>query len=67
MKAKKNKTKKQKKEMTTSISPVVVAVVGDIEGIDVGGIMMHSTSEGSGLHVPFSLHTESDGVGVNSV
>ena len=53
--------------MTTSISPVVVAVVGDTEGIDVGGIMMHSTWEGSGLHVPFSSHTESDGVGVNPV
>ena len=52
--------------MTTSISPVV-AVVGDIEGIDVVGIITHSTWEGSGLHVSFSSHTESDEVGVKPV
>ena len=52
----------------TNISPVV-AVVGDIEGTDVVGIMMHTTWEGSGLHipssVPLSTHTESGGDGVN--
>ena len=58
--------KQQQKKMTTSILPVV-AVVGDIEGIDVVCIIMHMTWEGSGLHVPFSLHTESDEVGVNPV
>ena len=51
--------------MTTSISPVVVAVVGDTEGINVGGIMMHSTWEGSGLHVPSSPHTELGDDGAN--
>ena len=51
-----------------SISPVVtdVAVVGDIEGIDVVGIIIvHTTWEGSGLHVPFSSHTELGGDGAN--
>ena len=47
-----------------SISPVVtVDAVGDTEGIVVGGIIiLHTTWEGSGLHVPFSSHTESGGV-----
>ena len=49
--------------MRTSISPVV-AVVGDVEGIDVVGIM-HITWEGFGLHVPFSSHTELGDEGVN--
>ena len=50
-----------------SISPVVsvVVVVGDVEGIVVVGIIMHTTWEGSGLHVPLSTHTESGGDGVN--
>ena len=48
------------------ISPVVtVVVVGDVEGIVVGGIITHITWEGFGLHVPFSSHTESGGDGVN--
>ena len=48
-----------------SISPVVSVVVGDVEGIVVGGIIVHTTWEGLGLHVPFPSHTESGGVGVN--
>ena len=38
----------------TSILPVV-AVVGDIESTDVVGIIMHTTWEGSGFHVPLSV------------
>ena len=52
----------------TGISPVV-AVVGDIEGTDVVGITMHTTWEGSGLHVPSSIplavHTELGTDGAN--
>ena len=48
-----------------SISPVVTVVVGDVEGIVVGGIIVHTTWEGLGLHVPFSSHTESGGDGAN--
>ena len=47
-----------------SISPVV-AVGGDMEGIDVIGIIMHTTWEGSGFQVPSSPHTELGCDGVN--
>ena len=56
-------------QLKTSISPVVVAVVDDIAGTVVVGIIMHMTLEGSGLHVPLSVpsstHTELGGDGVN--
>ena len=39
-------------------------VVGIIEGID-GGIIVHTTWVGSGLHVPLSTHTERGGDGAN--
>ena len=37
----------------------------DVGSVVVVGIIMHTTWEGSGLHVPLSTHTELGGDGAN--